>query len=389
MFWHAFLLFFLNFALNYHKLTYVNMYEHEGLQDMFFIMLYGGSTMMAVLAGLYLWLRSGNAVNREMESPKELRRWAAAFLASVAASHVWWAMLGTVWLTDDRLTRNIIAITLDRISFIPLMMCVLLRMLQDRRRPLWPIAIAMVPFIVVAIVSIVTHNNSFEWFVEGYSLLLGLTFIIYYIHVLRNYGRWLHDNFADLEHKEVWQSLLLLACILLVYVVYTTNEGALAIEYLAQVLTLVIIGFVVWRVEMLQSLTVDETEIEDDSEDLLISSLLVQRCETPKLYLQHDLTLAQLAHALGSNRTYLGAYFAAKGETYNAYINRLRIDHCKQLYHEALAKGNKITAQQLSRQSGYHSYTTFSTSFKQRCGLTVTAWMKEQQMSDAENKQIN
>ena len=361
------------------------MYEYEGLQDMFFIMLYGGVTMMAVLAGLYLWLRSGNAVNREMESPKELRCWAAAFLASVAASHVWWALLGTVWLTDDRLIRNIVAITLDRISFVPLMMCVLLRMLQDHRRPLWLIAAAMLPFVGVAIVSIVTHNNSFEWFVEGYSLLLGLTFIIYYIHALRKYGRWLHDNFADLEHKEVWQSLLLLACILLVYVVYTTNEGALAIEYLAQVLTLVIIGFVVWRAETLQSLTVDETEIEDDCEDLLISSLLAQRCETPKLYLQHDLTLTQLAYAIGTNRTYLGAYFAAKGETYNAYINRLRIDHCKQLYHQTLAEGHNLTAQQLSQQSGYRSYTTFSTAFKQRTGLTFTAWIREQQMSDAEN----
>ena len=29
------------------------MYEYEGLSDMFFIMLYGGATMMAVLAGLY------------------------------------------------------------------------------------------------------------------------------------------------------------------------------------------------------------------------------------------------------------------------------------------------------------------------------------------------
>ena len=361
------------------------MYEHEGLRDIFFMMLYGGATMMAVLAGLYLWLRSGNAVNSEMESPKELRRWAAAFLASVAASHVWWALLGTLWLTDDRLMRNIVAITLDRISFVPLMMCVLLRMLQDRRRPLWPIAVAMVPFVVVAIVSIVTRNNDFEWFVEGYSLLLCLTFIIYYVFTLRKYGRWLHDNYADLEHKELWQSLSLLACILLVYVVYTTNQGALGVEYLAQVLTLVIIGFVVWRVETLQLLMEDETEIEADDEDLLISSLLAQHCETPKLYLQHDLTLAQLALALGTNRTYLGAYFAAKGETYNAYINRLRIDHCKQLYHEALAKGQKITAQQLSRQSGYRSYTTFSTAFKQRTGLTITAWIREQQMGDAEN----
>lgn len=354
------------------------MYEYEGLRDMFFIMLYGGATMMALVAALYLWLRSGNAVNREVESLKELRLWAAVFLASVAASHVWWSLLGTVWLTEDRVVRNIVAITLDRVTFVPLMMCVLLRMLQDRKRPLWPVAAAMVPFVVIAIVSFVLHYDMFEWYIEAYSLLLGLTFFIYYVHSLRNYGRWLHDNFADLEHKEVWQSLLLLACILLVYVVYTTNEGGLALEYLAQVLTLVIIGFVVWRVETLQLLTIEETEIEDDNEDLPIKSLLVQHCETPKLYLQHDLTLAQLAQTIGTNRTYLGAYFAARGETYNSYINRLRIDHFKQLYQETLSKGLSSTAKQLSQQSGYHSYTTFATVFKQFTGQTVAAWMKDQ-----------
>ena len=155
------------------------MYEHEGLRDMFFIMLYGGAAMMALLAAVYLWLRSGNAINQNMESPKELRRWAAAFLTSVAASHVWWALLGTVWLTDDQLVRNIVAITLDRVTFVPLMMCVLLRMLQDRRRPLWPVAVAMLPFVAVAVVSISTRNDNFEWFVEGYSLLLAFLFIIY------------------------------------------------------------------------------------------------------------------------------------------------------------------------------------------------------------------
>ena len=98
---------------------------------------------------------------------------------------------------------------------------------------------------------------------------------LYYVYALRKYGRWLADNFADLEHKELWQSLLLLACILLVYVVYTTNEGALAVEYLAQVLTLVIIGFVVWRVETLQTLVVEEAEKTEDEEDVLIASVVV------------------------------------------------------------------------------------------------------------------
>ena len=57
-------------------------------------------------------------------------------------------------------------------------------------------------------------------------------------------------------------------------------------------------------------------------------------------------------------------------------INRLRIDHFINLYQEAVAKGQNITAQQLSAQSGYRSYTTFYTAFKQRTGQTVTQWIK-------------
>lgn len=372
------------------------MYEHEGLKDFLFIMLYGGVAMMAVLAGMYLWFRAGNAVEHDVESPSMLRRWASAFMTSVAASHVWWVVLGIYWLTDDRLLRNIVAITLDRITFVPLMMCMLLRMLQDRRRPLWPIAVAMTPLVVVAVISIVTRCNDFEWFTEGYSLLIGISFIIYYVRALRQYDRWLRENFADLEHKEVWQSLVLLACILLVYVAYTTNEGALATECLAQVLTIVIIGFVVWRVETLQRLEVgiqgdemmdadvfpiqgrgDTVQTTGASGGSDIPALLYTHCEQEKLYLQHDLTLNQLAVVLGTNRTYLGNHFAAVGESYNTYISRLRIDHFCRLYCEAQAEGHAVTAAQLSMQSGYRSYRTFSAAFKQRMGKTVTEWMRD------------
>ena len=126
------------------------MYEYKGLQDIFFVMLYGGATLLAVMACLYLLLTRGNMFSSAINPPKALRRWTAAFMASVAASHVWWVMLGMYWLTDDRLTRNIVAITLDRLTFVPLMMVVLLRMLQDRRRPLWPVFVAMIPFAVTA-----------------------------------------------------------------------------------------------------------------------------------------------------------------------------------------------------------------------------------------------
>ena len=71
---------------------------------------------------------------------------------------------------------------------------------------------------------------------------------------VRQYGRWLRDNYADLEHKEVWQSLVFALALLAVYLVYTSNSGELMREYLSQVISIVIIAFLVWRVETLQEL---------------------------------------------------------------------------------------------------------------------------------------
>ena len=242
------------------------MYEHQGLQDIFFIMLYGWAAMLAVLACLYFLFSRGNLFSNNNTPPKELRNWAAVFMASVALSHLWWYLLGIHFLVEDRLVRNIVAITLDRLTFVPLMMCVLIRMLQDRRRPLWPVAVVFVPIAVIAIVCIITRNEVFELITEIYSMLVGLVFIIYYVRAVRQYGRWLRDNYADLERKELWQSLLLLAIILLTYITYTSNEGALATEYFAQVNTIVIICFILWRVETLQQL---EPAIEEKIENTI------------------------------------------------------------------------------------------------------------------------
>ena len=231
------------------------MYEYQGLQDVLFMALYIGAATFALMACLYLLLRRGNAfLGEEIKSSRVLRRWTAGLLAAVAASHVWWYVIGGYWLADDRLVRNIIAITLDYITFVPLMMCVLVRMLQDRRRPLWPLIPLFAPITVIALVCIVTRTDIYMSVVEYYMAFLAILFIIYYVRAMMQYSRWLRDNYADLECKEVWQSLLLLAFILFVHTAYGNNEGTLFMEYLAQVNTIAIIAFLVWRVETLQEL---------------------------------------------------------------------------------------------------------------------------------------
>ena len=253
------------------------MYEYEGLHDVIFIALYCVAAFAALVAAVYLLCRRGNAFMQEkgpesvktIETPSgpvrldfgvrsslRLRRWTAALMLAIVGSHVWWYALGQVWLTDDRLVRNIVAIALDHMTLVPLTMAVLLAMVQDRRRPLWPWFVAEVSAVVVtAVMGIATRDEFWGYDVLGYcQLVLIAGFIVYYALALRHYGRWLRDNYADLEHKEVWQSLVFAVGLFVVYEVYTSNGGELLREYLSQVVTLVIIAFLVWRVETLEEL---------------------------------------------------------------------------------------------------------------------------------------
>lgn len=361
------------------------MYAYQSIQDTLFLMLYGGVAMFALMASLYLLLRSSNAIVTAVTPPRSLRWWTAAFFFMSAMSHVWWYVLGTYWLADDRLTRNIICIMLDHITLVPLVMALLLRILQDRQRPIWPWFIPQVLVIGGVAMGVATHNDYGLDLMHNCQVVIVAIFGIYYIYALVRYSRWLNENYADLEHKEVWQSLLFAVVLFIVYDVYSTNPGEMYREYLSQVNTILIIGFLLWRVETLQKLSADETstpDVEEDDVDKLttidIGALLQRYCEEPKLYLQHDLTLAQLSEALGTNRTYVSQYFAQQSITYNTYINRLRIEHFEQIYREAVESLRPFTAQQLAFDCGFNSYSTFAAAFKLFNGQTVTAWMKLQ-----------
>jgi hypothetical protein len=235
------------------------MYDYRGLQDMFFMMLYGMAGFFALLACLYLLFRRGNAfAGEEVKSSLRLRRWTAALLAAMAVSHVWWYVIGQWWLADDWLVRTILVIMLDHSTLVPLVMGVLLAMLQDRRRPLWPWLLVQLPVVVDAAVGMAQRDMFYGYELPHYwQLGVIVAFAVYYIFALRQYGRWLLDNYADLDRKEVWQSMVFALVLFAVYMIYTSNAGELMREYLSQVVSIVIIAFLLWRVETLQEL---ETE---------------------------------------------------------------------------------------------------------------------------------
>ena len=387
------------------------MFGQISLDIILLIMLYGVGTATAAGACLYLLLRRANAIAPEVTSPVRLRRWTAAFFAVLAIGHLWY--LPAAVLTDEDITvYMLVGGLLDCVTVIPLVTVLLLCMLQDRQRPLWPVGVMTAPLVVLMVAGIVNRSEAYMPVAYGYLLLVAVGVVVYMVRAVRQYGRWLRDNYADLEHKEVWQTFVVLAVIVLMFGYYVVGyDGGMFYEYVIQVCCIVLVGHLLWRVETLSDLSItqplpieiigiqdnslsDDNSRPDDnrqpndgdspSSDTMtdatfeqIGALLQQRCEDARLYLHHGLTLAQLAQAIGTNRTYLGLYFSSKKISYNTYVNDLRIRHFVSLYRDAVAARCTVTAQQLASESGYRNYKTFSVAFRERMGQSVTEWMSE------------
>ena len=373
------------------------MCAQESILDILFMMLYGATAMLTLAVALYLLLRRTNAFAPAVTPPRAVRRWAAALLLIATASHVWWYVFGTYWLTDDRSARNIVLIMLDHITLVPPAITLLLSMLQDRRRKLWPWLVAEVPIVALGVTGLIIQDDRAMHWMNGWQTAVIIAFIVYYFKALTSHNRWLRQNFADLEHKDIWKSMVVAAVLTAIYEAYCINPGLMTVEYLSQFFTIAITIFLVWRVETIQELTTEATpsptvQPEADSAEPATATesatmppidfgpQLRERCEATQLYLQHDLSLAQLAHALGTNRTYLSAYFARTGTTYNAYINHLRIAHFERQFAMAIERTGKAgaTAKDLATECGFSSYSTFSAAFKKYRGVTVAEWMRRQ-----------
>ena len=379
------------------------MYEQEFQGDILYMMLYAVVAALNLVACCYLLFRRGNAFAPDITSPVCLRRWTAAFFAAMTLSHLWY--MPGIYLTssEDKILCYSVGALLDYMTTFPLAIVILFAMLQDRRRPLWLAWVMIIPLVIIMALYIANHNEALLSMSNAYLLLLAIGLIIYMAREVRSYGRWLRDNYADLEHKEIWQSFVVLAVILLGFGIYTSEIGGLTNKYIVQLNNIILICYLLWRVETLSDLSISQlqdlpieteadslaiqTDIAEDEDNTLslsmrhnIEPLLKQYCEESRLYLQHDINISRLAREIGVNRLYLSQYFSSQGMNYNAYINDLRINHFISLYHETVAAHRPVIAQQLAFESGYQSYNTFRDAFKRKTGQSVTAWMARQKI---------
>ena len=380
------------------------------VQSILFFTLYGISGVVPLLAALYLLLQPVNAIAPGVTPPVRLRRWTAAFFAFTALSHLWWLLFLIYSNNMDSLCYQLIILT-DTMLLLTTIAGTMLSMLQDRRRPMWPVLVAMLPFVALFGLYFAFPSDLLKLTIMAYLMLLSVAFAVYMVFAIRRYDRWLNDNYADLEHKRVWLSQVVAFLCMLVFVLYEVSEDMVLI-FCLHIVDLVLVFLLLWRVETLpqldalavktytpsapdrlvstasaesafvpETMPIMATQPEQPMADPIsidvdqMEQLLKERCEATRLYLENDLTLQMLAQAMGTNRSYLSQYFSRKSVTYNTYINSLRINYFISRCRELAAAGQDIPIQQLALESGFGSYRTFSRAFLLRTGQSVTEWL--------------
>ncbi len=111
------------------------MEQQYPLDFILFFIIYGGATMLAFMASIYLLLlRPVSVFNIDITPPLRLRRWMSATFASVAVSHLWWLFLYYYHGDADPTGHLLFCRCLDVLLNWSVTFHTMLVMLQDRRR---------------------------------------------------------------------------------------------------------------------------------------------------------------------------------------------------------------------------------------------------------------
>ncbi len=116
-----------------------------------------------------------------------------------------------------------------------------------------------------------------------------------------------------------------------------------------------------------------QQEINKTNTEIIKQKLLLLMTEN-KLFLKTDISLADLATEIGTNRTYLSKIINEEFDlNFNKFINTYRIEYSK----EYLNSNSEINLTDLAEICGFNSYSTFNRFFKNTYGVSPSEYQNK------------
>ena len=238
-----------------------------------------------------------------------------------------------------------------------------------------------VPFVVMSLLYVLTQNHLFYMLLWVLSLAYGLWCIVWMIHDLPRYHRWLKNEYSYQENinlhwlRGVTLLFFIILCIWVVDCIYpSTLIGTIYI--LSSLVGWMVVCYFINRQELVIKEVIDslptetaeplapaaadgETEESDNERIKAFSEQLEKLFTVDKVYLEPRLRLVDLAQKLGTNRTYLSNFFNKERQTtFYEFVNGYRISHS-----ENLLTTTDYTLDVVAELSGFNSLSTFRRAF--------------------------
>ncbi len=249
----------------------------------------------------------------------------------------------------------------------------------------WRSALFCAPYLLSILLFALLES---PWVINIHMIYLILSTLIIFAYVryaVRRHNRYVKDNFSDIEDIQIaWLTVTtnLLTIGLAIWILTCIISSWIA-DSLFQLGMILLWGAILYFTLRQKELPINKSELtatlpkdeEESLSNLQIRHNLEREINENKLFLNPQLTLTDLAAAVGTNRSYLSAYLNHELKTsFYDYINSFRL----KMAMERLTNPNctKMLVE-ISEECGFNSLSTFRRVFHRAHGCSVSEWRRK------------
>lgn len=184
--------------------------------------------------------------------------------------------------------------------------------------------------------------------------------------------KYIRDNFSNIDRIDVtWLkpvfAFTIVSQLAWLFTSLYANVVADIVYYFSVILLWLMVLHYSWNFHPIAVENDEKTPATPLKQTLPIAEgVLEQVVEEQRLYLNKNLTLADLAKALGTNRTYVSNYLGQfRGQTFYDYINEMRISR---MSIPLMREHPEYKLEHIAKESGFASMSTFRRAFTKLTG---------------------
>lgn len=198
----------------------------------------------------------------------------------------------------------------------------------------------------------------------------------------RRHIKYVRENFSNIDRIDViWlKPVFFFAIVSQLSWLFASLYATVVVDIVYYTFTLALWGMVLYYSWNFCPISVGPftetlTEEKKNSVSVIEKGMLEQVMEEQQLYLNKNLTLADLAQALNTNRTYVSNYLSqVRGQIFYDYVNQMRIER---ISITMLREHPEYTLEYVAEKSGFASISTFRRAFVKLMGQTPRQYALE------------